>query len=374
VLEYQSNLYWDSSARGNHAQYSDTTDDDVMVLSGTTNNAAYNGLASDKAGSSGTMYSIPTTGTLGANDLNGVDPGFVDPDRNFEKYATTFAQARSVENTLAIISADPVTQIPLLIAYVRAGFVPTAEEYRDAGADLVTIGAMEGSFDAETGEYLLTAPDPAAGKINTASGNFTVALDTGQYPGLIVFTPASDVAGTFTPETVTLSNFTRSGTFTFTPTETGTATITTTNDGSMTNPSGVAYESVEATPPAFASASINAAGNALTALFTEADSPPVLPASGVAGFSLAGTAATIASGTISGTTATFVLSGLVAQGETVTLSYDSGTGNVTDSATIPNALATFSGQAVTNNSELSTGRSGLSGNSGMSGNSGGGIF
>lgn len=100
--------------------------------------------------------------------------------------------------------------------------------------------------------------------------------------------------------------------------------------------------------PTVASASINAAGTTLTILFTEADSPPVLPATRVTGFTLSGTSATIASGTISGTTGTFVLSGLVYQGQTVTLNYAS-TGNVTDSASPPNPLAAFSGKAVTNN-------------------------
>ena len=106
----------------------------------------------------------------------------------------------------------------------------------------------------------------------------------------------------------------------------------------------------DTTPPVVASASVNAAGTTLTVNFTEAGSPPVLPASGVTGFSISGTSASIASGTISTTTGTFSLSGTVLLTDTVLLSYLSSTGNVTDSAASPNAMATLSNHAVTNNS------------------------
>lgn len=95
------------------------------------------------------------------------------------------------------------------------------------------------------GTYTLTAPATASGKTGVASGNFTIALAANQYPGSIIVTPAAaDVAGTFTPATVTLTDADRTKTVTFTPTapNVGTATITTTDDGSMTDPAGVEYE------------------------------------------------------------------------------------------------------------------------------------
>jgi hypothetical protein len=111
----------------------------------------------------------------------------------------------------------------------------------------------------------------------------------------------------------------------------------------------------DSTPPVVSSASVNAAGTTLTVNFTETGSPPVLPASGATGFSLAasGGAVTLSGWTRTGTAPgyfTATTSRTIRVGETLTLAYSSSTGNVTDSATPPNALATFSGTAVTNGS------------------------
>lgn len=106
----------------------------------------------------------------------------------------------------------------------------------------------------------------------------------------------------------------------------------------------------DTTPPVVASASVNTAGTTLTINFTEAGSPPVLPASGVTGFTLtaSGGAVSLGSTAISGTTYTATTSRTIGAGETLALAY--APGNVTDSAGSPNSLASFSGTSVTNNS------------------------
>lgn len=104
----------------------------------------------------------------------------------------------------------------------------------------------------------------------------------------------------------------------------------------------------DVTAPVVLNASINAAGDTLTVNFTESGSAPVLPSSGITGFALTG-GHTLSNGTrTTNTRATFPISPVVNQGETVTLSAVSS--NLTDTAL--NALANFSGQAVTNNSTV----------------------
>lgn len=107
----------------------------------------------------------------------------------------------------------------------------------------------------------------------------------------------------------------------------------------------------DTTPPVVASANVNAAGTTLTITFTEAGSPPVLPASSVTGFTLkAGgvTTGSLTSTAISSTTYTATTGRTILSGETLTLDY--APGNVTDSAGSPNAMLTFSATSVTNNS------------------------
>jgi hypothetical protein len=119
--------------------------------------------------------------------------------------------------------------------------------------------------------------------------------------------------------------------------------------GGGTAPAPTVSEVVaDSTPPTFASASVPANGNSIAVALTEADSAPILPASGVTGFTVLvnGTARSISSATASGTTVTLNLASAVYAGDVVTVSY--APGNVTDSAS--NAMASFGAQSVTNNS------------------------
>ena len=229
--------------RGNHAS---TPIQDII----TPANFAYN-WGWNVAGYDDNELSAPTMFSTEPANVGGgtADPGFVDSTRSFVNWGETVHETDgSVAAALAVVAADTSLIAAAntgLVAWVKAGFAPTNKQLHDAGHDNVTIGAISYAGAAETGTYLFTAPTIATGKTGRESGNFTIALDTGQYPGTIIFTPAAaDVAGTFTPATLTLTNLTRSGTFTFTPTSpnVGTATITTTDDGSMTDPAGVEYE------------------------------------------------------------------------------------------------------------------------------------
>ena len=86
----------------------------------------------------------------------------------------------------------------------------------------------------------LTLSGPSSGANNTASTNFTVGAN-GSITGTVTVTPASDLAGSFSPTTVQISAAAPTATFTFTPTATGSHSITLTNDGSLTNPAAHTY-------------------------------------------------------------------------------------------------------------------------------------
>ena len=109
----------------------------------------------------------------------------------------------------------------------------------------------------------------------------------------------------------------------------------------------------DTTAPTISGLEIQANGTTLRATFTEAGSPPILPASAITGLSLSGLsggAVTVGNGTrVTNTTADFPLGRTVYQGETGALgAYASG--NITDSASPPNSMTSASGIAVTNSS------------------------
>jgi len=144
ITAYKSNLYWDTSAQGNHVSYTQTpVNNDILTPSAVTNNAAYNFTASAETGSTGTAYSYPTTTAPGNHDLNSQNPGFLDTTRNFEGFATQYSLSRSVANTLAVLAVDPTTRIPLLMQWVRAGFAPSNALYFTSAHDGTTIGAVQ---------------------------------------------------------------------------------------------------------------------------------------------------------------------------------------------------------------------------------------
>lgn len=111
---------------------------------------------------------------------------------------------------------------------------------------------------------------------------------------------------------------------------------------------------VDVTPPAFASAAVNSAGTAVTVNLTETDSPPILPPTGVTGFTLrvAGSVNPITAAIASSTAVTLTVANTIYAGELVTVAYTPG--NVTDSAGAPNSMLAFDEEPVTNNSATAT--------------------
>jgi hypothetical protein len=106
----------------------------------------------------------------------------------------------------------------------------------------------------------------------------------------------------------------------------------------------------DTTRPVFASAAVSANGLTIAVTLTEAGTPPILPASGITGFMVSAdtVARTISSATASGNVVTLNLASVVFAGQSVTVSYSPG--NVTDSASPPNAMLAFAAQSATNSS------------------------
>ena len=97
--------------------------------------------------------------------------------------------------------------------------------------------------------YTVTAPTPASGLINTASGNFTVQPN-GPYTGTITITPSG--GGLSTPMVLTWANSSAPQTFAITPTVVGTVTLTFTNSPArpgLTDIGSLSYECTAAPPP-----------------------------------------------------------------------------------------------------------------------------
>jgi hypothetical protein len=207
-----------------------------------------------------------------------------------------------------------------------------------------------------------TAPAETSASINSAGTSLTINFSTGSPPIL----PASGVTGfslSGTSAAITATAISGStATLTLSPAVFSVDVVTLNyTPGNVTDSAGtplplaaftgraVTNNSTVIAPPTETSASINSAGTTLTVTFSTA-APPILPASGITGFSLAGTSAVITTTSVSGSTGTFTLSPAALLGETVTLGYTPG--NVTDSAGSPHSLAAFSGRTVTNNSTV----------------------
>jgi hypothetical protein len=99
--------------------------------------------------------------------------------------------------------------------------------------------------------YSVTAPDPASGLVNTASGNFTVQ-PSGPYTGTITATPSG--GGLSAPIVSTWAGTSAAQTFAITPTSAGTVTISLTNSGGLPDQASLTYLATAPPPPAKATA------------------------------------------------------------------------------------------------------------------------
>lgn len=107
----------------------------------------------------------------------------------------------------------------------------------------------------------------------------------------------------------------------------------------------------DTTAPIFDTASVATDGATIVVSLVETESVPILPATGMTGFTVGtdGAAVTVSSAArTTDTTLTLTLSRTIFSNETVTLTYDQGTGNVTDGSS--NELTAFTDVSVTNNS------------------------
>ena len=122
----------------------------------------------------------------------------------------------------------------------------------------------------------------------------------------------------------------------------------------------VTNQTPDTTPPTFESATVN--GAALSVTFNQTLDTTSAPAGSnftVTATPASGTARTIngtsAAVSIAGATASLTLASAVAGGETVTVAYTKpGTSPLRDTAATPNAVASFTGQSVTNNTPDTT--------------------
>ena len=147
VTSLQSNLVFRGSNTTGYVLFDSGTNDNVPDLLTTGDYNWGHDLTS------GYLNLEKTTGSYGTHDQSG-DPQFVDPTRNFQKWAVAYGgasdgdlAATKIATGLAAIKADR-TLIAGLITYVKEGFRPTNASLKNAGHDGVTIGALEGVFDA----------------------------------------------------------------------------------------------------------------------------------------------------------------------------------------------------------------------------------
>jgi hypothetical protein len=101
-----------------------------------------------------------------------------------------------------------------------------------------TITVTKGAASTVATAYTLTAPSPASGMVDAASGNFTVTPN-GKYTGTVTITPSG--GGLSTPITLNFSNSSTAKTFTITPAAAGAIILTPTNSGGLADPSAVTY-------------------------------------------------------------------------------------------------------------------------------------
>jgi hypothetical protein len=230
-----------------------------------------------------------------------------------------------------------------------AGITNQVQFFHDGYASYVSISQVVGAVP-ETDATGVTMSGPSSGVVSVASTNFTIGVSPsgGTITGTVVVTPSSGGGGgTFTPTTVSLTDAIPTATFTYTPASTGAKTISVTNNGGLTNPSNITYtvSASDTTAPTVSSAVVeNAAPTQIIITFNET----------LAAFTPATSAFTVSGGKTvsgvsrSGATVTVTVNTAYANGDTITFGYTKpGTNQLRDAA--GNEVATFSGQAVTNN-------------------------
>lgn len=130
VSAYRSNIGWAASVVAGENHFNPLACcailDNTLLPENTTNNTMYNGSLTSRVGktSDNTYYDVPTTVTVpGANDLN-ENPNFPGIGRNLESFGLLYFGSGVAGTILTSIGTDPVRYIPLLLDYLRTGFMP----------------------------------------------------------------------------------------------------------------------------------------------------------------------------------------------------------------------------------------------------------
>jgi len=141
----KGNLAWSTTATSSYvigAEVGTTTD--VVASGNVTHNGKWNPASTDGYGDNLSFSS----GTPGANDVSG-DPGFVDAARNIKTWDTSLGGAGTVANAIAeLIKLNDASgynsayNLPALLTYIRAGFVPTTYAFK-AAHDGTWMGAVQ---------------------------------------------------------------------------------------------------------------------------------------------------------------------------------------------------------------------------------------
>ncbi|AIB14383.1 hypothetical protein ABAZ39_20925 (plasmid) [Azospirillum argentinense] len=356
------------------------------VTSGGTDVAAgsdvpVNIVLTDTAGNSNTPYT--TAISQGADRIDANRPTITSAEVNGTTLTVTFAEAMSATSaagltvtvagqsrvatyasgsgtaTLTFTLASAVTHGETVTLDYNPG-TGTLTDTASNAPDTVTNQSVTNSTAApDTTPPSITTisiPDAVMKIGDTVTVTITVASDSDTYT-----LGAGSTVGGFT-----LGNLTKVDATTYTATFTVTSggadvaagsdvpvsIVLTDTAGNSNTPYTTAIsqgaDRIDANRPTITSAEVN--GTTLTVTFAEA-----MSATSAAGLTVTvagqSRAATYTSGS-GGTTLTFTLASAVAQGETVTLSYNPGTGNLTDTAS--NAPDLVTNQSVTNNTADTT--------------------
>lgn len=137
---------------------------DVSPVTATNYNGSYQ--IKTTAGTAGFTnegrgYAGKWSATPGANDVDGVDPAFVNGSASLASWSTSIGGAGTDEAARAAIQADPSLAADLM-AYLAAAYRPTAAAYNGAAHDGGTIGAFAYQAPASGGsDGVLLAPGVA---------------------------------------------------------------------------------------------------------------------------------------------------------------------------------------------------------------------
>lgn len=116
----------------------------------------------------GRGYAGKWSATPGANDVDGVDPAFVDGSASLASWSASIGGAGTDEAARAAIQANPTLTADLM-AYLAAAFAPTASAFDGTAHDGGDIGAFNVQVPA-------SSTSPFAARFNAGSGGFGIGV------------------------------------------------------------------------------------------------------------------------------------------------------------------------------------------------------